>query len=98
VLKDGDGAFTVLGVDAGVPLLEVGLNLVVLVAEDLLPAWGNVDVLGGELPVPEAVIRAAEQELVPLLEIACAGLCFLEALKQPPHTLWRVLNGGAPRL
>src|SRR5581483_7047842 len=95
VLKVGEGTRAVLRVDARAPFLKVVLDLVIGVAEELLPARGVVDLLGGEVPVPEAIIRATQEQLIPLLEVTCAGLRVLKAREQLPHALRRVLDDGA---
>ena len=58
----------VLGVDAAQPLLEVVRDLVRRVAEHGLPALGEVDRVGLEIQVPDAVVAAAggDQETVVL--------------------------------
>ena len=58
---------TVVGVDAAEPLAARLADLDLAVAEHALPAGRVEDLVGGDVPVPHAVVGAAERERVALL-------------------------------
>ena len=60
----------VLRMDALEPFLRPAADLVLVVSDDGLPPVREVDVAGRELPVPQAVVRRAGHQVVPLLALA----------------------------
>ncbi len=64
------GTLAVVGMEPRFPLLVAVADLVVLVAELLLPAGREVDLVGREVPVPEAVARAPDRHLEALAAAA----------------------------
>jgi hypothetical protein len=58
----GAEAGGVFGMDAGVPVVDGVALLRGGDAEHLFPAWGEVDESGAEVPIPDAVVAAANGE------------------------------------
>lgn len=59
----GHDALALFGMQPLLPFLDAVRNLVVLVAEDALPAWRVKNFAGIQVPIPESILRAGDGQL-----------------------------------
>ena len=55
----GQNAFAFVGMQPLLPFFDAVCDFMIFIAEDALPARGEVDIPGPQIPIPETVLGAA---------------------------------------